>query len=46
MYKILSASSLRVLRILERVAEERGLPEATQVENRPELISRAVDQWA
>ena len=32
--------------ILERVAQERRLPEAIQVDNGPEFISRAVDQWA
>lgn len=34
----------RVVQILERVAEERGLPEAIQVDNGPEFISRVVDQ--
>lgn len=36
----------RVVQVLERVAQERGFPEAIQVDNGPEFISRAVDQWA
>jgi putative transposase len=36
----------RVVEVLERVAEERDLPEAIQVDNGPEFISRVVDQWA
>ena len=35
---------LRVVRVLERVAEERGVPEAIQVDNGPEFISQVVDQ--
>jgi putative transposase len=41
-----SLPGLRVVRVLERVAEERGLPEAIQVDNGPEFISQVVDQWA
>jgi len=41
-----SLPGLRVVRVLERVAEERGLPEAIQVDNGPEFVSRVVDQWA
>ena len=37
---------LRVVQVLERVAQERGLPEVIQVDNGPEFISRVVDQWA
>jgi transposase InsO family protein len=37
---------LRVVQVLERVAQERGLPEAIQVDNGPEFISRVVDQRA
>ena len=33
-------------RFLEKVAEQRGLPEAIQVGDGPELLSRTVDQWA
>ena len=36
----------RVVQVLERVAQERSFPEAIQVDNGPEFISRAVDQWA
>jgi putative transposase len=36
----------RVVRMLEEVVRERGVPEAIQVDNGPEFISRAVDQWA
>ena len=35
-----------VVQIIKRMAEERGLPEAIQVDNWPEFISRVVDQWA
>jgi putative transposase len=41
-----SLPGLRVVQVLERVAEERDLPEAIQVDNGPEFISRVVDQWA
>lgn len=41
-----SLPGLRVVQVLERVVQERGLPEAIQVDNGPEFISRAVDQWA
>lgn len=41
-----SLPGLRVVQVLERVAQERGLPEAIQVDNGPEFISRVVDQWA
>jgi putative transposase len=36
----------RVVRVLEEVAGERGYPEAIQVDNGPEFISRVVDPWA
>jgi putative transposase len=35
-----------VVLVLESVGQERGFPEAIQVDNGPEFISRAVDQWA
>ena len=41
-----SLPGLRVVQVLERAAQERGLPEVIQVDNGPEFISRAVDQWA
>jgi putative transposase len=41
-----SLPGLRVVRVLERVGEERGVPEAIQVDNGPEFISQVVDQWA
>jgi putative transposase len=41
-----SLPGMRVVQVLERVAQERGLPEAIQVDNGPEFISRVVDQWA
>jgi len=41
-----SLPGLRVVQVLERVAQERGLPETIQVDNGPEFISRVVDQWA
>jgi putative transposase len=36
----------RVVRVLEQTAQQRGYPRAIQVDNGPEFISRAVDQWA
>ena len=41
-----SLPGLRVVQVLERAAQERGMPEAIQVDNGPEFISRVVDQWA
>ena len=41
-----SLPGLRVVRVLEEVAGERGYPEAIQVDHGPEFISRVVDQWA
>jgi putative transposase len=41
-----SLPGLRVVRVLDGVAQERGLPEAIQVDNGPEFISQAMDQWA
>ncbi len=41
-----SLPGLRVVRMLDGVAQERGLPQAMPVDNGPEFISRAVDQWA
>src|SRR5215212_9710457 len=36
----------RVVRVLERVAAERGVPGAIVLDNGPELTGRALDQWA
>lgn len=36
----------RVKRVLERLACERGLPEAITVDNGPEFISQVMDEWA
>ena len=41
-----SLPGVRVVQVLEKVAQERGLPETIQVDNGPEFISRVVDQWA
>jgi putative transposase len=41
-----SLPGARVVRVLEEVAQQRGYPQATQVDNGPEFISRVVDQWA
>ena len=41
-----SLPGLRVVRVLEAVAGERGYPPAIQVDNGPEFLSRVVDQWA
>jgi len=41
----LSLPGARVVRVLERLAEERGLPEAIRVDNGPEFISEIVRSW-
>lgn len=41
-----SLPGLRVVRVLEDVARQRGYPQAIRVDNGPEFISRVVDQWA
>lgn len=40
-----SLPARRVIRVLERLKESRGLPEMIRVDNGPELISRILDQW-
>jgi putative transposase len=41
-----SLRGTRGVAVLEGVAQQRGYPEAIQVDNGPEFVSRAVDQWA
>lgn len=41
-----SLTGQRVVRVLEWLAEVRGLPEAIRVDNGPEFISKAMDEWA
>lgn len=41
-----SLGSLRVARVLDRVAAERGLPEAIVLDNGPEFRSRALAAWS
>jgi len=41
-----SLPGARVVRVLERLRERRGVPERIQVDNGPEFISQVVDQWA
>jgi putative transposase len=41
-----SLSGQRVVRVLERLRERRGLPHTIQVDNGPEFTSRALDEWA
>lgn len=40
-----SIPALRVIRVLERLKESRGLPEMIRVDNGPEFISRKLDLW-
>lgn len=40
-----SIPSIRVIRVLERLNETRGLPEMIRVDNGPEFISRNLDMW-
>ena len=41
-----SLPSLRVTRVLDRLARERGLPEVITVDNGPEFAGRTLDAWA
>ncbi len=41
-----SLPGTRVVGVLEEAAQQRGYPEVLRVDNGPEFISRAVDQWA
>lgn len=41
-----SINGERVVRVLNRIVEERGLPEAITVDNGPEFRSKALDKWA
>jgi putative transposase len=41
-----SLSGQRVVRVLQRLREERGLPKVMQTDNGPEFTGRALDEWA
>jgi putative transposase len=41
-----SLPGARVVRVLEGIAAQRGLPESLLMDNGPELTSRVLDQWA
>lgn len=41
-----SIGGVRVVRVLDRLAETRGLPEAITLDNGPEFVSHALDAWA
>jgi putative transposase len=41
-----SLPGARVVRVLDRLAETRGLPKEIIVDNGPEMIGKALDQWA
>lgn len=41
-----SIPGARVVRVLERIAAERGYPERLVMDNGPELAGRALDEWA
>ena len=41
-----SLPGVRVVRVLERLAEMRGLPEIITVDNGPEFIGKVLDAWA
>ena len=36
----------RVVRVLDRLADTKGLPESIRVDNGPEFISKVLDEWA
>lgn len=41
-----SLTGQRVVWVLERLAESRGIPQAITVDNGPEFISKVLDEWA
>lgn len=41
-----SIPGVRVVRVLERIADERGLPKAVLSDNGPEFIGKVLDAWA
>ena len=41
-----SLGGVRVVSVLERLAETRGLPEVITVDNGPEFAGKALDEWA
>jgi putative transposase len=41
-----SLGGLRVVSVLERLAETRGLPDVITLDNGPEFAGRAMDEWA
>ena len=41
-----SLTGERVVKVLERLAYSRGIPESIRVDNGPEFISKALDGWA
>jgi putative transposase len=41
-----SLTGARVVRVLERLRERRGLPEVVVIDNGPEFAGRALDLWA
>lgn len=41
-----SLPGLRVVRVLEEVAEVRGVPEVIIIDNGPEFAGRVLDAWA
>jgi putative transposase len=41
-----SLPGVRVVRVLERLAETRGLPHEIILDNGPEMIGKVLDQWA
>jgi putative transposase len=41
-----SLTGTRVVEVLQRVASSYGLPKIIKVDNGPELISKALDEWA
>ena len=41
-----SLGGARVVGVLERLAETRGLPESITVDNGPEFAGKAMDEWA
>ncbi len=41
-----SLTGVRIVRVLDRLAEVRGLPETIVVDNGPEFAGRTLDEWA
>jgi putative transposase len=42
----MSLPALRIIRVLDRIADQRGYPQRVRVDNGPEFTSQAFQEWA